>query len=131
MNLEPLCRLEIELEPPQVFPTALGRRVTAVVRSGTVSGGLTGEVLPGGGDWMRLGEDGLGRLDVRATLRLEGDDLVHLTAIGVTDLSRGVPATALVAVRFEGGGELEREVCVADLAITAERVVYDVSRLLR
>lgn len=129
MVLDPLCRIEIQLEPLQSFATALATRITAVVRSGTVSGGLSGEVLPGGGDWMRLGADGLGRLDVRCTLRLDDGMLVHMTAAGVADLSDGVPAGAVMTVRFEGGGELERAVCVADLRITRERVVYEVSRL--
>jgi hypothetical protein len=123
-----LCRLDIELEPLQVFSTGLATRIVAVIRSGRVSGGLSGEVLPGGGDWMRLGTDRLGRLDVRCTLRLESGELVHMTAGGVADLSDGVPAAALASVRFEGG-TLEGDVYVAELDITAEHVVYEVSRL--
>ena len=30
---------------------------------------LQGEVLPGGGDWLLVGSDGTGRVDVRATIR--------------------------------------------------------------
>lgn len=87
VELAPLCDLEVSLEPAQVIPTPTGTRLTYVVRSGTVAGErIRGELLPGGGDWLVLGSDGIGRLDVRATLRLEDGALVHLTTTGVVVL---------------------------------------------
>ncbi len=60
--------------PAQVILTPTGTRVTYVVRSGTVAGErIRGELLPGGGDWLVFGSDGIGRRDVRATLRLDDE----------------------------------------------------------
>jgi hypothetical protein len=59
---------------------------------------LTGEVLPGGGDWITLGDDGVARLDVRATLRTDDDALIHLTSTGRAALDDEARA------RFLGGG---------------------------
>lgn len=88
VGLEPLCDIAVELEPAQVIATPMGTRVTYVVRSGTVAGErIRGELLPGGGDWLVIGSDGIGRLDVRATLRLDDGALVHLTTTGLVVLS--------------------------------------------
>lgn len=87
IGLEHLLDLSIDLEPPQRIPTASGLRITYIIKSGTAEGpALRGEVLPGGGDWLLFGSDGVGRLDVRATLRAESGALVHLTVDGVADL---------------------------------------------
>lgn len=127
MRLEPFCTIAIDFASLEIFPTALGTRIVAIIRKGTVSGEIEGTVLPGGGDWMTLGPDGLGRLDVRCTLRL-GDDHVHMTAYGIADLSAGVPATARAHVAFAGAA-LEGTVCVAHLDITRDDVRYEVMRL--
>ena len=87
VGLEHLFDLSIDLEPAQRIPTASGLRVTYIVASGTVDGpAMRGEVLPGGGDWLLFGADGVGRLDVRATLRAESGTLVHTVIDGIADL---------------------------------------------
>jgi len=87
LPVEHLCDFSIDLEPPQVIPTPRGNRVTYIVRKGVVEGPeLRGEILPGGGDWLMFGNDGVGRLDVRATLRTHDGALVHVTTHGVADL---------------------------------------------
>lgn len=88
IELEHLFDLTVELEAPQVLATPAGIRMTYVVRSGRVRGErVNAELLPGGGDWLMIGNDGIGRLDVRATMRLDDGALVHLTTTGVAVLS--------------------------------------------
>ena len=52
-------------------------------------------MLPGGGDWLRVGTDGVGRIDVRATIRTHDGELVLLTNTGVIAIAE----QALGAVR--------------------------------
>jgi hypothetical protein len=83
IETEHLTDLSIDFEPVQVFTTPLGTRLTYVVERGIVDGPrLRGEVLPGSGDWIVVGSDRIARLDVRATIRTEDDQLVHLTNTG-------------------------------------------------
>jgi Protein of unknown function (DUF3237) len=69
-----LCpRLEIGAGP-------FGRRTFFGAAGGTFHGPrLSGEVLPGGGDWALFRPDGAMTLDVRLTLRTDDGDLVHMT----------------------------------------------------
>lgn len=86
--LEHLCDLDVELEPPLFLPTATGTRLVYVTRAGRLVGDrLNGELLPGGADWLTLGSDGVGRLDVRAVLRLDDRALVSLTVNGTVALT--------------------------------------------
>jgi uncharacterized protein DUF3237 len=88
VDLSLLCDIAVDLAPAQVISTPSGLRVTYIIERGTVTGErLRGEVLPGGGDWLLFGSDGIGRLDVRATLRVGGGELVHLAATGVSVVS--------------------------------------------
>jgi hypothetical protein len=79
-----LCTLEARLRPAsQLGRTPLGQRVIAEVEGGRVTGPrFTGKVLPSGGDWLILGADGCGRIDVRATLELDDGSLVYATYNG-------------------------------------------------
>jgi hypothetical protein len=69
-------RLEIGAGP-------FGRRTLFGSAGGTFHGPrLSGEVLPGGGDWALLRPDGTMTLDVRLTLRTHDSALVHMTYSG-------------------------------------------------
>jgi hypothetical protein len=67
-----------ELAPSvPVGPGPFGTRRVREVIGGTVSGErINGRVGTGGGDWVLVGPDGWGRLDVR--LQIETDDGAHL-----------------------------------------------------
>lgn len=92
VTLEHLCDWSITLEPAQLVATPLGLRMTYVIREGTCTGErLNGRFLPGGGDWVLVGPDAVGRLDVRATLETHDGALVHVTNLGVASLE---PAAA-------------------------------------
>ena len=83
LPVEHLVDFSIELASAEVIPTPVGLRYTLIVISGRFEGPkLKGEFLPGGGDWILFGTDGIGRLDVRATMRTEDGALIHLTCGG-------------------------------------------------
>ena len=101
LPVEHLVDLSVELEPAQLVATPLGLRYTLIVTEGRFEGPkLSGEILPGGGDWILFGDDGIGRLDVRATMRTDDGALMHLTSGGVSR----VPADA--QERLEAGEKL-------------------------
>lgn len=79
-----LFDMHVDLQPAQPFTTPVGARMTFITTGGTVDGPrLRGEVLPGGGDWLVVGSDGVGRVDVRATLRTHDHALIHYEARGI------------------------------------------------
>ena len=70
LPVEHLFDMHVDLQPAQVIPTPVGTRMTFITTGGVIEGPkLRGELLPGGGDWLTVGSDGAGRVDVRATLR--------------------------------------------------------------
>jgi hypothetical protein len=50
---------------------------------------LTGEILPVGGDWVRMRPDGVAELDIRMTLRTGDGALIELRSSGLADISAG------------------------------------------
>ena len=60
--------LGVDLDPAQAFATPMGARMTLIrgPRAASPGRGYRGELLPGGGDWILAGDDGIGRLDVRS-----------------------------------------------------------------
>jgi hypothetical protein len=84
LPVEHLCDLSIDLELGQVISTPLGTRLTFVVKGGRFEGPrFRGEMLPGGGDWVSLGADGISRMDVRATMRTHDGVLIHYDSHGI------------------------------------------------
>lgn len=85
-------------------PGPYGVRMIAVASGGSFAGpgaageGLAGQVLPGGGDWLLAGADGVARLDIRNTLLTDAGAVVHLAAHGVLELTPDVMAVV-------GGGD--------------------------
>lgn len=84
LPVEHLFDMHVDLEPAQPISTAVGARMTFIAKGGFIDGPhLRGELLPGGGDWLLVGSDGIGRVDVRATLRTHDGALIHYEARGV------------------------------------------------
>jgi hypothetical protein len=78
-----LCSIDIDFHPVQVVPTAAGTRMVFAAKRGTVTGpGLTGEIVPGSADWLVVGADRIARIDVRAAIRTNEDDLIYMTNTG-------------------------------------------------
>jgi hypothetical protein len=87
LELEHLLDIHVDLEPVQLVPSPGGTRMIFVAQGGTVSGErLSGEILPGGGDWLLVGSDRVGRIDVRTTIRTTDGALIAMTNTGVVAL---------------------------------------------
>jgi Protein of unknown function (DUF3237) len=81
---EHLFDMHVDLQPAQLISTAVGTRLTFIAQGGVIDGPrLRGEILPGGGDWLLVGTDQVGRIDVRATLRSHDGALIHYETRGV------------------------------------------------
>jgi Protein of unknown function (DUF3237) len=87
LPVEHLFDMRVDLEPAQVIETAVGNRMTFISKGGRIEGPkLNGELLPGGGDWLNVGSDLVGRVDIRATIRTDDGALIHYTGRGVIDI---------------------------------------------
>jgi len=81
----------------------LGMRVIANVAGGEVVGDrLKGTIVGAGGDWLLLGADGFGRLDVRATLRTVDGATIYVQYLGLIELTPAITAVL-------GGGDTPTE----------------------
>ena len=76
------------LDAPQVIgPVAEGLRLNVNVTGGKVEGPrIQGKFIPVGADWLTVRTDGIGVLDVRATIQTEDNALIYLYYKGFTDL---------------------------------------------
>jgi hypothetical protein len=92
LPVEHLFDMHVNLQPAQPITTPFGMRMTFITTGGVIDGPrLQGELLPGGGDWLLVGSDGVGRVDVRATIKTHDDALIHYEARGIIK----VPADGL------------------------------------
>ena len=94
-SLVPLCEFRADLRQPaaEVGAGPFGTRNIVDVAGGTVTGErLRGRVLPSGGDWVLVGSDGVGRLDVRATFESHDGALVYAQYHGVLVMNEKVLA---------------------------------------
>ncbi|MGE0104940.1 MAG: DUF3237 domain-containing protein [Blastocatellales bacterium] len=106
LNLEHIFSYTASLKnPPEVIgPLPEGIRINFYVTGGTVTGPkLEGRILPVGGDWLTLRKDGVGILDVRATMETQDGALIYTAYSGIIDfgedgydrfLRRELPPTA-------------------------------------
>lgn len=88
-SMEHICSYTATLHTPfeVIGETPLGLRVNAYVSGGEVSGPrMKGRILPVGGDWLTVRSDGVGVLDVRATLQCDDGALVYIGYQGVIEL---------------------------------------------
>ncbi len=82
-GVEHLCDFSTDFEGMQQFQTPQGMRLTAIVKSGRVEGPrISGESLPGGGDWIVVGPDRVAVLDVGATIKTEDGEHIFETNRG-------------------------------------------------
>ena len=88
VKLEYVCSYWATLAPPEIVgPVPEGIRVNFYVTQGEVTGpNMKGKLRPVGGDWVVLRTDGVGVLDVRATLELDNGAVIYTTYGGVLDL---------------------------------------------
>jgi hypothetical protein len=87
LPVEHLCDLRVDLEPAELIATGVGSRLVFIAKGGRVEGpGLKGELLPGSGDWLHVGDDRIGRVDVRAMIRTDDDAMIYYTARGIIEI---------------------------------------------
>lgn len=68
-----------------------GQRYVISVVGGQVSGGkLKGSIVGAGGDWLLIGADGFGRLDVRFTLRTVDEARIYVQYLGVAEVTPAI-----------------------------------------
>ena len=145
MKLEYFMEYSVEIQRPPLDLSGgpFGNRLIFPVTGGRFEGPrLKGTILPVGGDWILLSEDGTGRLDVRATFQTDDGALIYLQYTGVArsdetrpDLTPGVPEEFgdryyMITPRFETGDEryawINSFVYVAEGKRTTEGVDYRV-----
>ncbi|MBW2365485.1 MAG: DUF3237 domain-containing protein [Deltaproteobacteria bacterium] len=87
MKSKYLCEVVANLDEPQIVgETPSGIRMIFPITGGYCKGEeVSGEILPVGADWFLLRPDGIGELDVRATLRTNDDALIYTYYRGVID----------------------------------------------
>ena len=73
-------------EPEVVGPVPEGIRVNYYITGGEVKGPrLSGKLRPVGADWFTMRSDGVGILDVRATIETSDEALIYVAYNGVLD----------------------------------------------
>jgi len=80
------------LKPPvEIGPCPYGTRRFYEAVGGEVTGErISGRVLSGGGDWILIGPDGWGRLDVRAQIQTADNALIFMSYFGVLERNDAV-----------------------------------------
>jgi hypothetical protein len=89
-------------QPVTVGAGPYGERLFYEVTGGRVEGKrIKGRVLTGGGDWLLVGPDGWGRLDVRAQFATDDGAAIYVSYYGVIEMNERV------GVAIAGGGATE------------------------
>jgi hypothetical protein len=85
-RLEYLFSVTAKLVPEPIGPLPEGFRINLYVTGGEVSGPKVRGKVRVGGDWLTLQTDGVGNIDVRATIETEDGALIYATYTGVADM---------------------------------------------
>ena len=149
IKLDFMMDMTIDYQVRVVGPGPFGTRQLFEVRGGEFSGPrLAGKVLPSGGDWMLMGQDGVGRLDVRIMLETVDEALIYMQFTGVLEVNDLVIAAAsgerepefedayfVMQPRFETGDGryawLNRSVGLSEGKVGQNRAWYRVYRVVK
>ena len=87
-KLEHIFSYNVTVTTPEVIGTVHnGIRLIFYLTGGTVNGPkLSGRIRPVGADWLIVRSDGIGTVDVRATIETDDEALIYVTYGGVLDL---------------------------------------------
>ena len=149
MKLKPLMTVHGDLKPPvDAGKGPYGQRVIFDVTGGTFEGDkLQGTLLPSGGDWILIDDEGIGHLDVRITLKTADDALLYVQYFGVLEMTEAVNTALaggkptnfgdtyfMTSPRIETGDTrynwLNNIVAVAEGRVVASAVEYQVYELV-
>jgi hypothetical protein len=132
IELIPLCTATVTLaEPITLAGTPVGTRMILEVLDARTEGERFTSRIKGSAnaDWLLVGADGTGSLDVRATVETDDGALVFIQYTGRTDLSGGPGAPVFVTPRFETGDVryawLNRIQAVGKGNLEGSRLTYD------
>ncbi|MCW2778304.1 MAG: hypothetical protein JWN17_2029 [Frankiales bacterium] len=133
--------------PVPVGPGPFGTRMVFGFTGGRVEGErISADVVPGGADYLLVGPDGFGRIDVRGTLQTDDGAAVYVHYTGLISMNEAV-GTALatgggtewtdqyfrVAPQFETGDEryawLNQSLFVAEGRIVPGAIEYRICRV--
>lgn len=80
--------IKADLKPPVATGAGpLGQRMIFDFTGGWFEGPkLKGEVLPSGGDWLRVRSDNVMELDVRATMKTDDGAIIYVSYTGILKL---------------------------------------------
>ena len=102
LPVQHLFTMHALLSPPVLVPNApSGTRVLITVTGGTVRGERVNGELLSGGDWVTMRANGVGKLDVRLTMRTDDDAVIYMEYTGLI----GGDRIARVAPLFQTGDE--------------------------
>lgn len=102
MELAYEYKIHADLDSRIVGPGPYGTRVVFSVTGGWAEGArIRGKVVGAGGDWMLVGPDGYGRLDVRGQLETDDGATIYFSYGGL--LERNAKVQAASASRGQTG----------------------------
>jgi hypothetical protein len=111
IELIPLGTMKADLRTPLgLAGTPAGHRMIYEVETGRFEGERINATLKGNSaaDWLTVGPDGTGTVDVRALVETDDGALVFIQYQGRTDVTQGGRAPVYIAPRFETGDERYR-----------------------
>jgi Protein of unknown function (DUF3237) len=93
MELVYECKFWAHLDPAMidVGPGPYGARAVATVTGGRCEGErINGDAKGAGADWLLIGPDGFGRLDVRAQIVTDDGASIYVQYLGVLEMNEAV-----------------------------------------
>ncbi len=110
IELVPLCTVTVSPEPAiDLGVTPSGRRMMVTITQADWRGERLNAHLKSGtvaADWMIIGPDGVGLIDIRVTLETDDNALIYVHYQGrrdITSVMQGVDAPVYIAPVFETG----------------------------
>lgn len=91
-ELEYVATYDAMLKPPLEVHGPFGTRQIIEIIGGEfrAASGERGELLTGGGDWVLVGDDGYGRLDVRGQVRMDDGAILYVQYFGLLEMNEAV-----------------------------------------
>lgn len=91
-KLEYVGTYDAKLKPPLKTGGPFGPRMIFEVIGGDfrLASGARGKLLTGGADWLVVGSDGWGRLDVRVQVQMEDGAILYVQYYGVIEMNEAV-----------------------------------------
>ena len=136
LELTPLCTMVLELGDPFVLPnTPAGTRVIVEVKELRVEGERLRGTMKGSAaaDWLTIGPDATGTIDVRMTIETHDGALVFMQYQGRRDFSQGMDAPVYTAPKFDTGDDryawINKVQAVAKGTVGGTTLTYEVYEL--